>query len=77
MTSAQWLTFLLTSVGYTIMCVGFVISLEYTAVGNAVILSNSQSLLLLAGKMLVGQPVSSMEATGTLVAIYGAILALK
>jgi drug/metabolite transporter (DMT)-like permease len=67
------LTFLLTSFCYTTMCVGFVLSLEYTAVGNAVILSNSQSLLLLAGKMLVGQPVSSMEATGALVAFSGAV----
>jgi drug/metabolite transporter (DMT)-like permease len=74
MTSAQWFTFFLTSVCYTIMCVGFVISLEYTAVGNAVILCNSQSLLLLAGKMLVGHPVSFMEATGALVAFSGAIL---
>jgi drug/metabolite transporter (DMT)-like permease len=74
MTSTQWFTFLLTSICYTIMCVCFVLSLEYTAVGNAVILCNSQSLLLLAGKMLVGNPVSSMEATGALVAFCGAIL---
>jgi drug/metabolite transporter (DMT)-like permease len=73
MTSAQWFTFFLTSFCYTIMCVGFAISLEYTAVGNAVILCNSQSLLLLAGKMLVGQPVSATEATGALVAFSGAI----
>jgi drug/metabolite transporter (DMT)-like permease len=74
MTLTQWSTFLLTSVCYTIMCVGFVLSLEYTAIGNAVILANSQSLLLLAGKMLVGHAVSSMEATGALVAFSGAIL---
>jgi drug/metabolite transporter (DMT)-like permease len=73
MTSTQWFTFLLTSVCYTIMCVGFVLSLEYTAVGNAVILCNSQSLLLLAGKMFVGNPVSSLEAIGALVAFCGAI----
>jgi drug/metabolite transporter (DMT)-like permease len=73
MTSAQWFTFLLTSFCYTIMCVGFALSLEYTAVGNAVILCNSQSLLLLAGKVLVGQPVSFLEATGALVAFCGAI----
>lgn len=73
LTSAQWFTFLLTSVSYTIMCVGFVLALEYTAVGNAVILSNSQSLLLLAGKMLVGHSVSNMEAAGALIAFCGAI----
>jgi drug/metabolite transporter (DMT)-like permease len=73
MASAQWFTFLLASVCYTIMCVGFSLSLEYTAVGNAVILCNSQSLLLLAGKLFVGHHVSSMEATGAFVAFCGAI----
>jgi drug/metabolite transporter (DMT)-like permease len=67
------ISFLLTSLCYSIMRVGFVLSLEYTAVGNAVILCNSQSLLLLAGNMFVGNPVSSVEAIGALVAFCGAI----
>jgi drug/metabolite transporter (DMT)-like permease len=73
MTMAQWSTFLLTSVCYTTSCLAFCLSLEYTAVGNAVIFSNSQSLILLAGKMLVGHRVSPLEGTGALVAFSGAI----
>jgi drug/metabolite transporter (DMT)-like permease len=73
MSLTQWFTFLLTSACYTIMCVGFCLALDYTAVGNAVILSNSQSLILLAGKMLVGQRVSTLEGTGALIAFTGAI----
>jgi drug/metabolite transporter (DMT)-like permease len=67
------ISFLLTLLCYTIMRVGFALSLEYTAVENAVILCNLQPLLLLAGKMFVGNPVSSMEAIGVLVAFSGAI----
>jgi drug/metabolite transporter (DMT)-like permease len=73
MTWAQWFTFLLTSACYTTLCVGFCLALEYTAVGNAVILSNSQSLILLAGKILVGHRVSTLEGAGALVAFTGAI----
>eukprot|EP00543_Licmophora_paradoxa_P000779 CAMPEP_0202454834 /NCGR_PEP_ID=MMETSP1360-20130828/12473_1 /ASSEMBLY_ACC=CAM_ASM_000848 /TAXON_ID=515479 /ORGANISM="Licmophora paradoxa, Strain CCMP2313" /LENGTH=467 /DNA_ID=CAMNT_0049074245 /DNA_START=221 /DNA_END=1621 /DNA_ORIENTATION=- len=65
---------IISAVGYATMCLGFVVALEYTSVGNATIFSNSQALILLAGKLLVGDPVSASEGTGALVAFAGAVL---
>lgn len=59
------------------MNTGFVLALEYTAVGNAVILSNSQAIMLLVAKFFVGEPVSLMEGSGALLAFTGAILCSK
>ena len=70
----QWCTFVLASASYSVMCVAFVTALDYTSVGNAVILSNSQSLLLLGGKFLVGAPLVFLEGAGALIAFTGAIL---
>lgn len=70
----QWCTFSIAAASYAIMCLAFVISLDYTSVGNAVILANSQSLILLAGKLFVGAPLLCMEGTGALVAFCGAVL---
>lgn len=74
LTNVQLCTFGLAAFCYAVMCVAFVLALEYTSVGNAVIFANSQSLLLLVGKMVVGQAVSYMEGSGALVAFSGAIL---
>ena len=41
---------------YTILCVAFVLALDYTSVGNAVIFSNTHALLLLLGRSFVGSP---------------------
>ena len=73
----QWALLITTAALYASMCVLFVWALELTAVGNAVIFSNSQSLLLLAGKMFVGQHVTRLEGTGALIAFSGAILCSK
>ena len=56
------------------MCNAFVVALDYTSVGNAVILANSQSLLLLAGKFCVGAPLLLLEGAGATIAFTGAIL---
>jgi drug/metabolite transporter (DMT)-like permease len=72
-----WLNFIIMASCYVTMTVGFAMSLEYTAVGNAVILSNSQSILLLAGKFFVGQKVTTLEGSGALVAFTGAFLCSK
>jgi drug/metabolite transporter (DMT)-like permease len=66
-------TFLLSTVSYVVMVMGFVLALQYTAVGNAVILSNSQALLLLAGKVAMGSPVTPLEGSGALTAFCGAV----
>lgn len=56
------------------LSVSFVVALEYTSVGNAVIGANSQAVLLLAGKLFVGSRIQFLEGVGALVAFGGAIL---
>eukprot|EP00977_Amphora_coffeiformis_P028849 scaffold37478_cov176-Amphora_coffeaeformis.AAC.5 len=68
------ITLLVTAACYATMCVGFVLSLQYTAVGNAVILANSQSVLLLFGKLFVGERILCLEAAGAIFAFGGAAL---
>lgn len=70
----QLVTLLFTAACYATMCVAFVLALGYTAVGNAVILSNSQSVLLLIGKVFVGQRILALEAGGAIFAFAGAAL---
>lgn len=74
LTATQWCTFFVAAASYAVMCVAFVLALDYTSVGNAVILANSQSLILLAGKLCVGAPLLLMEGVGALVAFMGAVL---
>jgi drug/metabolite transporter (DMT)-like permease len=77
LTKAQWVTFSLAAASYTVLCNGFVLALDYTTVGNAVILSNSQALLLLLGKAFVGAPIQLLEGGGALLAFGGALLCSK
>lgn len=69
----QMLTFFLAIVCYATMGIGFVVGLEYTSVGTAVILANSQAIILLLGKLFVGQRMTVLEATGAIFAFLGAI----
>eukprot|EP00543_Licmophora_paradoxa_P007218 CAMPEP_0202442162 /NCGR_PEP_ID=MMETSP1360-20130828/1620_1 /ASSEMBLY_ACC=CAM_ASM_000848 /TAXON_ID=515479 /ORGANISM="Licmophora paradoxa, Strain CCMP2313" /LENGTH=507 /DNA_ID=CAMNT_0049057435 /DNA_START=92 /DNA_END=1612 /DNA_ORIENTATION=- len=68
------LKLIISATGYATMCLGFVVALEYTSVGNATIFSNSQALILLAGKLLVGDRVTVVEGVGAVVAFGGAVL---
>lgn len=77
LTWAQWFTFLLSTACYDVTSLSFLTSLTYTSVGNAVILSNSLALILLVGKLCVGERVSWMEGCGALVAFGGAALCSK
>ncbi|CAB9501440.1 EamA-like transporter family [Seminavis robusta] len=70
----QAITFLGASFCYAVMGVGFVLSLEYTSVGNAVIFSNTNALILLFGRFLIGSPISALESGGSAVAFLGGIL---
>jgi len=74
LTTPQWFTFFLSTFCYSVMSIGFCLSLDYTAVGNAVILSNSLALILLVGKLFTGTPVTVLELTGAMVAFGGAVL---
>ena len=71
--NSQICTFLFAASSYAVMAVGFVVALEFTSVGNAVIFANSQAVLLLTGKIVEGSPVQFLEAVGALVAFVGAI----
>ncbi|VEU41624.1 unnamed protein product [Pseudo-nitzschia multistriata] len=74
LTPPQWITFFLSTFWFVVMAIGFCLSLDYTSIGNAVILSNSQALMLLSGRMCTGAPVTMLEFTGAIVAFGGAVL---
>ena len=71
---AQWLTFLAAVFCYSIQGILFISALDYTAIGNAVNYANSQALLLIIGKIFVGERISYFEGGGVLVAFTGAVL---
>lgn len=74
MNRTEWVMLFLTMACYAAMCIFFVWALEWTAVGNALIFSNSQAMILLVGKLFVGEAVSRMEGSGAVIAFIGAIL---
>jgi drug/metabolite transporter (DMT)-like permease len=52
----------------------FYCALEYTSIGNAVIAGNSQALLLILGKFVVGERVVFLEGLGVVLAFGGCLL---
>jgi len=56
------------ALAYAGMTTFFVVALEYTSIGNAVITSNSQCLLLMVAKIFVGATILPIEAVGALIA---------
>ena len=72
-----WLTFLAAAMCYSIHSVLFIQSLDYTTIGNALIFTNSQALLLILGKAFVGERIHVLEGLGVLIAFSGAILCSK
>jgi drug/metabolite transporter (DMT)-like permease len=69
-----WLTFIAAVVCYATQNCLFYSALEYTTIGNAVIYSNSQALLLVIGKAFVGERIHPLEGCGVIIAFTGAIL---
>jgi drug/metabolite transporter (DMT)-like permease len=72
-----WTTFVSAAAFYTCSTLSFYTALEYTTIGNAVIYANSQALLLIVGKVFIGEPIHVFEAIGVVVAFSGAILCSK
>jgi drug/metabolite transporter (DMT)-like permease len=70
---SQWVGVFLAGLSYSALGLFFVLSLDYTSVGNAMILYNSQLLLLMFGKFFVGEPISHLEFSGAMVAFTGAV----
>lgn len=77
LTIAQWFTFFMAAASYAVLCVAFAMAIDYTTVANATILTNSQSVLLVAAKLLVGQQVIFLEGLGVSTAFLGGILAAR
>lgn len=61
---AQWCTFLCASFSYSVLTVAFSASVDYTTVNDAAILTNSQSLLLVIAKLVIGSNVVFLEWSG-------------
>ena len=74
LTFSQWVTLGLATVAFTAHTLLLFTALEYTTVGNAIIYGNSQALLLIVGKALVGEPVTWGEGLGVVTAVIGALL---
>jgi drug/metabolite transporter (DMT)-like permease len=70
----DWCFFFITAAAYAVNCGGFVMALDYTSVGNAVIFGNSQALIMLIAKVFMGHHLTVVEATGAMVASLGAVL---
>jgi len=73
----QWMTFTMAAVCFVVHTLLFVIALNYTTIGNAVIFTNSQAVLLLIGKAFVGEPVVLVEGVGAMVAFAGAMVCVS
>ena len=74
LSKTQWFVFLVSSASYAVLCVAFAMSINYTSVANATILTNSQSVLLVISKLLMGSHVVCWEGVGVFVAFAGAVL---
>lgn len=78
---AQWGTFVLAAASYSMLGVAFAMSIDYTTVSNATILTNSQSVLLVAAKFFgvgtAGQPIMFLETVGVAIAFLGGVLAAR
>lgn len=71
---SQIVVLILTGICYAAYTVLFAWAVEYTTIGNAVMFGNSQAIILLVGKTIMGESLSWAEALGSLAAFGGAIL---
>jgi len=71
---SHWCMVFLAGFSYSMLGIFFVLSLDYTSIGNAMVLNNSQAILLMVGKFFVGERVTHSEALGAFIAFSGAVL---
>ena len=69
---SQWIMFPLAAIAYGEMTTAFVVALSMTSLANAFILSNLTSLVLIAGKLVMGVPIVVTEVSGALIGFSGA-----
>jgi drug/metabolite transporter (DMT)-like permease/choline kinase len=66
--------FMACCLGYAVFLMTFLWSLSHTSIGHAYIFNNCHSLIMVLGRLVVGQFVSQYEGIGTGVGIIGGIL---
>ena len=74
LTRLQVIVLLLVGASYAGVMVFFSWSLQYTSVGNAVLIGNCQAILFLIERAVVGETISLPEGLGAIVAFLGAFL---
>ena len=74
LTFSKWLTFAGATIGYTGHGLLYIYALQYTSIGNVVIGANSQAILLILAKLIMGEKVLAMELGGVTLAFMGCIL---
>ena len=70
----QWCQVAVASIAYTYAVVAFAVALELTTLGSAFILSNMTSLVIIAGRFLMGLPTLKLEGYGALIGFTGAVI---
>jgi len=72
LTRSQWLQLMLCGMAYAYMCLAFVAALEMTTMANAFVLSNMTSLVIIAGRFVLGLPILPLEGYGAIIGFVGA-----
>jgi len=70
----EWFNFVGAALFYAAHALFFFFALSMTSIGNAVIGANSQAILLILGKLLVGEKVVFLEGGGVFLAFVGVLL---
>lgn len=70
----DWGMMFVCSMCYVVFFGAFLISLEYTTIGDAFLFANSHSLILVLGKMAMGLAVAFMEGSGAFIGLMGGVL---
>ena len=70
----QCVVLVLSGAFYSLYTALFAWAVQYTTIGNTVIFSNTQAIILLIGKTIMGETLSWAEALGSLTAFGGAVL---
>ncbi|CAB9518416.1 Drug Metabolite Transporter (DMT) Superfamily [Seminavis robusta] len=72
--STQWVLLPISSMAYTYMTLAFVLALEMTSLANAFVLSNMTSLVIIAGRAVLGLPILALEGGGAITGFIGAAI---
>ncbi|TMW57273.1 hypothetical protein Poli38472_003198 [Pythium oligandrum] len=74
LTTQMMFHFLSCCIGYSVFLMTFLWSLSHTSIGHAYIFNNCHSLIMVIGRLIVGEYVSRFEGIGTGIGIVGGIV---